>query len=280
MADIAAKDVAALRKSTGAGMMDCKQALEETGGDMDEAQKWLREKGLSGAAKRAGREASDGAVEVLVDGDVGVVVEVNCETDFVAKGDDFGGFVTDLAQHVLEHSAVDVADQKMGDTTVDEALKELSAKVGEKVVLGKVERLEATDGIVDGYKHLQNERGVIGVLVELGGVEAGDEKAREAAHDLALHIASAAPRWVDRDSVPDDVVAQEREVLENLTRNEGKPEEAIPKIVDGRINGFYKENVLLEQGFVREPKRTIASLVDDLDGAEIRAFARVQVGED
>ena len=279
MAEISAKDVAALRKATGAGMMDCKRALGETVGDMEEAKKWLREKGLAGASKREGREASDGALEVLVKGNIGVVIEVACETDFVAKSDEFVGFVGDLAQLALETGVDDLAGQAHAGGTVEDAVKALGAKVGENVSLGRTVRIEAADGIVDGYKHIQNDRGVIGVLVELAGVDASDERARHVAHDLALHIASAGPRWLRREDVPGDVVAQEREILENLTRNEGKPEQAVPKIVEGRLEGFYKDNVLLEQGFVREPKRAVSSLVDELGGASVRGFARVKVGE-
>ena len=278
MADISAKDVAALRKATGAGMMDCKKALVETDGDMEAATTWLREKGLSGAAKRAGREASDGAVEVLVDGAVGVIVEVNCETDFVAKGDDFVNFVGELAQLALTSPADDFAGVAHEGGTVEDTVKALGAKVGENVSLGRIVRIE-TDGIVDGYKHVQNDRGVIGVLVELGGVDSSNAEARQVAHDLALHIASAAPRWLAREDVPADVVAAEREILENLSRNEGKPEQALPKIVEGRIEGFYKDNVLLEQAFVRDTKRSVASLVEALGGAKVKGFARVKVGE-
>jgi len=283
MADISAKDVAALRKDTGAGMMDCKKALQETDGDFEAAKIWLREKGLSGASKRAGREAADGAVEVAVAGDSGVVVELNCETDFVAKGEDFVNFVSELAQLALDAEGVTDAESlsaaSMGDGTVEDAVKALGSTVGENVSLGRVVRITQPGGIVDGYKHVQNDRGVIGVLVGLSGVASDDDRARTVAHDLALHVASAVPRWVRREDVPDDVIAAERDVLANLTRNEGKPEDQIDKIVDGRINGFYKENVLLEQAFVRDAKRTISALVGELEGADVAAFARVQVGE-
>jgi elongation factor Ts len=160
-------------------------------------------------------------------------------------------------------------------------VKQLGAKVGENVELGRVARYQAADGIVDGYKHVQSDRGSIGVLVELGGVEASDARAREIAHDVALHVASAAPQYVTRDDVPADVVDKERAVLEELTRNEGKPEQAVPKIVAGRLNGFYKSVVLLEQPFVREPKTTVGKLLGEL-GAEatVRRFVRIQVGEE
>ena len=138
-----------------------------------------------------------------------------------------------------------------------------------------------SDGLIEGYKHLQNDRGTIGVLVEISGVDPSDPKAVEIGHDIALHIASAAPRWVNREDVPADVIEAERAVLENLTRNEGKPEQAIPKIVEGRIGGFYKDNVLLEQGFVRDPKVAVGSLLSGLGtGAKVTRFTRVKVGEE
>ena len=281
MADFTAADVAALRKATGAGMMDCKRALEESEGDVDAAKDWLRTKGLAGASKRAGRAAEQGAVGVLVRDNVGAVVELNCETDFVAKGSDFAAALGALTELVVERGADDLAHVSYDGTTVDDAVAQLGAKVGEKVELGRVVRFETQDGLVDGYRHVQSERGTIGVLVELAGVEPGDAKAREVAHDIALHVASAAPRWVSRDDVPADVVEKEREVLEELTRNEGKPENAIPKIVEGRLNGFYKDNVLLEQGFVREPKTAVSQLLQDLgSGAGVRRFARVKIGEE
>ncbi len=280
MADFGSNDVAALRKATGAGMMDCKKALQETGGDPEAAKDWLRKKGLAGAAKRFTRTAADGAVAVVVEGDVGVLVEMSCETDFVAKGPDFAGFLDSLAAHVLRSGADDVAAQPYEGTTVGEAVEALAAKLGERIELGRVERFETTDGLVDGYRHVQNGRGTIGVLVELGGVDPSDPRAAAVAHDVALHIASAAPRFLTRDDVPADALDKERALLEELTRNEGKPEAQIPKIVEGRMKGFYKDNVLLEQGFVRDPKSTVASLIGGLgEGAEVRRFARVKVGE-
>src|SRR2546421_661245 len=163
--------------------------------------------------------------------------------------------------------------------TVGDAVKQLGATVGENVGIGRVARIESAEGIVDGYKHVQNERGTIGVLVELGGVDPSAARAQEIAHDVALHIASAAPQYVTRDDVPADVLEKERAVLEELTRNEGKPEQALPKIVEGRLNGFYKNTVLVEQPFVRDPKTTIGKLVRELGkDAAIRRFVRIQVG--
>jgi elongation factor Ts len=261
-------------------MMDCKAALEASDGDVEAAKQWLREKGKAGAGKRAGRAADQGAIDVVVDGDAAALVELNCETDFVAKGTDFKAAVTKLAEHVVEHGDDTVAEQPFEGSTVAEFLVLLSAKLGEKIELGRVVRYESGDGLLDAYRHVQNERGTIGVLVELGGVDRTDAKAREVAHDVALHIASAAPAYVSRQDVPADVVEKEREVLEALTRNEGKPEQAIPKIVEGRLNGFYKDSVLLEQGFVREPKTTIQQLVGGIGAdAAVRRFARVKIGE-
>jgi elongation factor Ts len=281
MADISAKDVAALRKVTGAGMMDCKRALEETEGDFDKAKDWLREKGIAGAAKRAGREADQGAVDVLVEGTVGAVVELNCETDFVAKGDVFKSAVADLTRLVVEQGD-DVLGAKAYDGgTVDDFVKGLSGTLGEKIELGRIARFESADGLLDAYKHVQNERGVVAVLVELGGVDNGDAQAREVAHDIALHIASAAPRFVARDDVPADEVERERAILEAQTREEGKPEAALGKIVDGKMNGFFKQVALLEQPFVRDQKQTIAALVKTLgNGATVRRFVRVKIGEE
>src|SRR5205085_3139513 len=163
--------------------------------------------------------------------------------------------------------------------TVGDAVKQLGATLGENVGIGRVARIESADGIVDGYKHVQNERGTIGVLVELGGVDPSAARAQEIAHDVALHIASAAPQYVTRDDVPADVLEKERAVLEELTRNEGKPEQAVPKIVEGRLNGFYKNTVLVEQPFVRDPKTTVGKLVGELGkDATIRRFVRIQVG--
>jgi elongation factor Ts len=281
MAEFGASDVAALRKATGVGMMDCKRALEESGGDLEAAKDWLRAQGLTKGAERAGRVAEQGAVDVVVDGAIGALVELTCETDFVAKGADFTGLVAALARQVAEHDDADLEAQPFDGGTVGEAIKQLGAKLGENVGLGRVSRYEAGDGLVDGYKHMQNERGTIGVLVEIGRVDPSDPNAREVAHDIALHVASAAPRWAKRDEVPADVVEKERAVLEVLTRNEGKPEQAIPKIVEGRLNGYFKENVLAEQGFVRDPKTTVAKLLEGLGpDADLRRFVRVKVGEE
>ena len=281
MAEVKATDVAALRKASGAGMMDCKKALAETDGDMDAAKDWLRKKGLAGAGKRAGRAADQGAIDVLVDGSVGAVVELTAETDFVAKSSDFTETVAKLARLAVDEAKDEIGDVPFEGTTVGEFVVQFASKVGENLALGRIVVFETPDGLLDAYRHVQNERGTIGVLVELGGVERSDAKAQEIAHDIALHVASAAPRYVSRDDVPADVIEKERAVLEELSRNEGKPEAALPKIIEGRLNGFFKDNCLLEQGFVREPKTTVAQLLASVgDGVTVRRFARVKIGEE
>lgn len=279
MAEVTAAMVAALRKATGAGMMDCKQALAESDGDMEAAKDWLRKKGLSGSSRASA--ANDGAVEVIVEGKVGALVELTAETDFVAKGAIFTDTVTKLARLAADEAKEEIAALHFEGGTVEEHITQLAAKLGENIGLGRVVVYEAPDGVIDGYKHVQTGRGTIGVLVELGGVDAGDAKAKEVAHDIALHVASAAPKYVRREDVPADLVEKERAVLEELTRNEGKPENALEKIVDGRMNGFYKENVLIEQAFVRDAKTTVGKLVEGLGkDATVRRFARVKVGEE
>jgi elongation factor Ts len=282
MADVSAKDVAALRKATGAGMMDCKQALQKTNGDADAAMDWLRAKGLGKAGKLGEREANEGAVEALVDGPVAVIVELNCNTDFVAKGADFTGTVGALAKLVAANGDGDVAALPFEGTTVGDALTQLAAKLGENVSLGRVVRFETDgDGVLDAYKHVQNDRGTIGVIVELGGVKADDADARAVAHEIALHVSFAAPAYLTRDEVPADVLERERAVIEEKSRNEGVPEEKLPGAVQGRLNAFYKDVVLLEQPSVKDPKVSIGKLVEGLGaGATIRRFARVKVGED
>jgi elongation factor Ts len=260
--------------------MDCKKALEENDGDREAAKDWLRAKGLAGASKRAGRAAEQGAVDVVVEGGVGALVELTAETDFVAKSADFKSAVSDLAALAVQEGKQELADLAFQGGTVGEHVTQMAAKLGENVALGRVVLYETTDGLLDGYVHTQNERGIMGVLLELGGVDPTSAAAQEVAHDIALHIASAAPQFVHREDVPADVLERERAVFEELTRNEGKPEQAIPKIVEGRLNGFYKDTVLVEQGFVKEPKQTIAQLLETLGAdATVRRFVRVKIGE-
>jgi elongation factor Ts len=263
-ANFSAKDVQTLRQRTGAGMMDAKRALTETGGNMEDAGRWLREKGLAQSAKRSDRAAEQGAVSVANTGSIAAAVELKCETDFVAKSPDFVALVEDLADAVATKGENAVAERQAEIESLGIALKE-------NINVGKVVRFEAPPGhVLDAYLHIQNERGVNGVLVELQG---GDQAL---AHEIALHIAFNKPEYLTRDEVPAEEVQTEREILEAETRNEGKPEHAIPKIVEGKLAGrFFAERVLLEQKYVRDAKMTIKGLLGD---AKVTRFAQVEVG--
>jgi elongation factor Ts len=262
MADFTAKDVQTLRQATGAGMMDAKKALQENDGDAEAAAQWLREKGLAKAAARSDRENNQGAVAIARAGDAAAIVELKSETDFVAKSDQFKA----LAQEIAELVAADgeaAAEQKK------DAIDELKVTLKENIELGEVVRLEAGAGhVLDSYLHVQNDRGVNAVLVELAGGDA------ELAHDIAVHIAFTKPAYLRREEVPADEVASERKALEDITRAEGKPEQAMEKIVEGRLGGWFAERVLLEQKFVRDEKQTIPQRLGD---AEIVRFAQVLI---
>jgi elongation factor Ts len=263
MAASSAKDISALRQMTGAGMLDCKNALEEADGDLDRAAKILREKGLAGAAKRSDREAAEGAVAAVRSGDAAAVVELRCETDFVAKSEEFVALVDELAALVASKGE-DAASE------LDDEIDRLRATLKENVSVGRVRRLVARSGqVVDTYLHQQAGRGVNAVAVVLEG---GSE---ELAHDIAVHIAFAKPGYLSREEVPEDEVAAERATLETISRNEGKPEAALEKIVEGRLTGWFKDRVLLDQSYVRDEKQTIAGM---LGSARIVSFAQVVVG--
>jgi len=263
MASFTAKDVQALRRLTGAGMLDAKKALEATDGDTEAARQWLRERGLAGAAKRADREASQGAVALAVTERAAAIVELRCETDFVAKAETFVNLTDELAQLVAGRGADAVAERT-------DAIDELKTTLQENISVGQVVRFDiGPDSVVGTYLHMQSGRGVNAVLVEMrNGTE-------ELAHDIAVHIAFARPAYLRRDDVPKDEVEAERATVEKISRNEGKPEAALEKIVQGRMNGWFKERVLLEQAYARDEKRTIADVVQD---AEIVRFAQVVVG--
>ncbi len=280
MAEYSAKDIAALRKATGAGMLDCKQALEESDGKLDDAMDWLRAKGIAKAGKLSDREATEGAVDVIVDGNVGAIVELNCNTDFVAKGSEFTSLLADITKLVAANGDGDVAALPFEGSTVGDTLQQLAGKLGENVMLGRVVRFES-DGLLDTYRHNQSDRGTIGVLVEISGVDPSNEAAREVAHEIALHISFAAPAYLSREDVPADVLAREQAVIEEKSRNEGVPEAKLEGAVKGRLNAFYKDVTLLEQPSVKDPKVSIAKLVEGLGGdAKLTRFARVKVGED
>ncbi len=265
MPEFTAKDVQALRQATGAGMMDAKKALQENDGEAEAAAQWLREKGLAKVAKLADRENSQGSVSSVVDGNVGAIVELKCETDFSAKSADFVSLVQDLADLVAAKGVEAVAERT-------EDLEALKISKKENIELGQVVRFEAADGnLLDSYLHVQDGRGVNAVLIELHG---GD---KELAHDIAVHVAFSKPPFLTRDQVDPDKVEKERQALLDITKAEGKPEQAWPKIVDGRLNAWFKEQVLLEQAFVRDDKKSITQLLDE-HGATLVRFAQVYIG--
>ena len=263
MPNYTAKDVAKLRQMTGAGMLDCKNALEEANGDLEEAAQILRLKGLSGAAKRADREASEGAVAAVRSGDAAAVVELRCETDFVAKADEFVALTDELAALVASKGEDAVSE-------LSDEIDRLRTTLKENISIGRVRRLVAESGqVVDTYLHTQAGRGVNAVAVV---IEGGSE---ELAHDIAVHIAFTKPTYLSRDEVPQADIDAERATVLEISRNEGKPEAALDKIVDGRMNGWFKDRVLLDQAYVRDEKQTITSM---LGSARIVAFAQVVIG--
>jgi elongation factor Ts len=258
-----AQDVKALRDSSGAGMMDCKKALQETDGDMDAAKTWLREKGLAASAKREDRDATQGVVALHLDGNVGAIVELKSETDFVAGSDQFKAEAQALAELVAAQG-VDAVSARANE------LEELKVTLKENIGLGGVKRVEAAEGNHLGhYQHNQGGRGVNAVLVEVAG------GSPDLAHDIAVHVAFARPTYLAREDVPADVVAAERATLETITRNEGKPEQAIEKIVEGRLQGFFKDVVLLDQPYAKDDKQSVSQFIG---GASIIQFAQVEIG--
>ena len=282
-----AQDVKNLREQTGCGMMDCKKALTESGGDFDKAVEYLREKGLAAAQKKAGRIAAEGMVYATVSGKVGVVVEVNAETDFVAKNEMFQNFVKDVAGVIVEQNPADVDALlacKLGDDTVEAALKEKILVIGENI---KIRRFERFEGVCSAYIHAG---GTHAVLV---GFETSEEVASKAefdayGKDIAMQIAAANPGYLCEADVPAEVIEKEKEILlaqiANDPKNANKPDAIKEKMVLGRIGKFYKENCLVEQEFVKDPDLTIAQYTENTGkalGGEIKItkFARYEKGE-
>lgn len=270
MAQITAALVKELREITGAGMMDCKKALVECEGDKDKAIDYLREKGIAKAAKKAGRIASEGVVAAASDGKTACIVEINSETDFVAKNENFLALVKKIAEHIVACKPADMdalnASQLDGKT-VAEVMTEAVASIGEKLSLRRFEVYTTEDGQLATYIHMG---GKIGVIVELSGGDATLGK------DVAMQIAAAKPQCIGREDVDQEALAHEREVLRKQALEEGKPEKIVEKMVDGRINKYYKEVCLVEQEFVKDSDKTIK---DILAGVEVRRFARFEMGE-
>jgi elongation factor Ts len=278
---ITAQAVKELRQKTGAGMMDCKRALTETDGNIDEAVKVLRTKGLAAAAKKAHRAASEGAVVILGDASKMVMLELNCETDFVARNDDFQQFATTLAEQALASGVSDVEAFKAlpysGDEshTIEQMISQMVATIGENIVLNRIAIIEARDGMMlSSYVH---GAGSIGVVVE-GSADAGDE----ALHDVALHIAASEPKFVNRGEVTEDVLATEKEIALRQAIDQGKPEHIAEKIVAGKMEKFFESEVLLEQPFAKDTSITVGKHVEQAGGSDatVAGFARFKLGEE
>jgi elongation factor Ts len=277
MANIPAADVKRLREQTGAGMMDCKNALEEANGDFEAATELLRVKGVKDAGKRATRTAANGLVTAELDGtQAGVLVELNCETDFVANTELFQQLAADIAAAAIKATVNDremlLATEARPGTTVQQLIEEAGATLKENLALGRFARLEG--GYVDRYLHRSDAAlpPTIGVLIQL------DKPNAEVARDLAQQIAAMRPQYIARDDVPADVVDKERRIAEQITREEGKPEQAIGKIVDGRLNAYFKDVALAEQPFVKDQKTTVRQVLA-AGGVTVTGFARFQVGQ-
>ena len=274
MANVTAADVKRLREMTGAGMMDCKRALEENDGDFVAAVEFLRVKGQASAAKRGDRNASNGLVAAHVGDGVGTLVEINCETDFVAKGERFQAIAQQVLDQAVGTGADDVAGLLAGEIepgkSVEALLIEANATIGEKIVVSRVARVEAAH--VASYLHRKSPDlpPQIGVLV-------GTDGPHDVAREVAMHAAAMKPGYLSRDDIPAELIEQERRIAEERSREEGKPEAALAKIVEGRVQAFFKDVVLVEQKFAKDQSRVVADVVKE-SGVTVLAYARFEVG--
>lgn len=274
MANFTAADVKALREQTGAGMMDVKKALTEANGDAEKALEIIRLKGLKSLSKREGRQASAGLLAAQTDGTVGVLVEVNSETDFVAKNQKFIDFSNEVLAAAVASKAADLDAlfaAPMGEGTVKDRLDAFAAIIGEKLQVGRIVRVEGEN--VDLYLHQTNPD----LPPQVGVFVVTDAAGKSVAHDIAMHVAAYMPAYLDRDSVPADVLDKERATLEKITLEEGKPANIVPKIVEGRLNAFYKDNCLVDQAFARDPSKSVGQVLKEA-GATVTNFVRVHVG--
>ncbi|AYD89551.1 elongation factor Ts [Actinomyces sp. 2119] len=278
MANYTTADIKALRERTGAGMMDVKKALDEADGDAEKAVEIIRVKGLKGIAKREGRAASAGLVVATVaddgQGQVGVLVEINAETDFVAKNQKFLDFADQVLAAAVDSGAQDaeaLAEVEVDGTSVKDLTDGMQAVIGEKIVVRRLARLSAP--AVELYLHRTSPD----LPAQVGVLVGTDAKAAEVAHDVAMHVAAYAPDYLTREDVPAEVVDKERAIAEETTRAEGKPDKAIPRIVEGRLGGFFKEHVLLEQAYAKDPKATVGKIVE-ASGGKLTGFVRFRVG--
>ena len=274
MANYTAADVKKLREQTGAGMLDCKNALVESEGDLAKAIEVLRVKGQKGVAKREGRTTSNGLVAAHVEDGFGTLVEINCETDFVAKGEKFQALAQQVLDQAVRVKATDVDSLLKSELpdgrTVQAFLDDGNAAIGEKIEVRRVVRIEAPH--VASYLH----RTAADLPPQVGVLFATDGPT-DVARDVAMHIAALPPTYLTRDEVPEEVLVSERRVAEATAREEGKPEQALPRIVEGRVTGFYKENVLLDQKFAKDQGKTVSKVLDEA-GVKAKAFARFRVG--
>jgi len=272
MVEITSTMVKDLREKTQAGMMDCKKALTESNGDFDAAVKYLREKGLSAASKRADRSASQGLIAIKKDGGKYAMVELNSETDFVAKNETFGKLLDELLDTVLANEPADLESfnqNKLSDgKTVTEAVTEAIAVIGENIIARRFYLMQDEGGYIESYTHMNNS---IGVLVKFSG-----EIPAELSKDIAMHIAAAAPAYLNIGSVPQADLDEEKAIFKKQALNEGKPENIVEKIAEGKIGKFYKENCLLEQQFVKDSDKQIKDILPE--GVNIVEFARFQLG--
>ena len=274
MANFTAADVKALREQTGAGMMDVKKALTEANGDAEKALEIIRLKGLKSLSKREGRQASAGLLAAQTDGTVGVLVEVNSETDFVAKNQKFIDFSNEVLAAAVASGAADLdalLAAPMGEGTVKDRLDAFAAIIGEKLQIGRIVRVEGEN--VDLYLHQTNPD----LPPQVGVFVVTDAAGKSVAHDIAMHVAAYMPAYLDRDSVPADVLDKERATLEKITLEEGKPANIVPKIVEGRLNAFFKDNCLVDQAFARDPSKSVGQVLKEA-GAKVTNFVRVHVG--
>ncbi len=274
MANFTAADVKALREQTGAGMMDVKKALTEADGDAEKALEIIRLKGLKSLSKREGRQASAGLLAAQTDGTVGVLVEVNSETDFVAKNQKFIDFSNEVLAAAVASGAADLdalLAAPMGEGTVKDRLDAFAAIIGEKLQVGRIVRVEGDN--VDLYLHQTSPD----LPPQVGVFVVTDAAGKDVAHDIAMHVAAYMPAYLDRDSVPADVLEKERATLEKITLEEGKPANIVPKIVEGRLNAFYKDNCLVDQAYARDPSKSVGQVLKEA-GATVTNFVRVHVG--
>lgn len=277
MANYTAADIKALRERTGAGMMDVKKALDEANGDSDKAIEIIRVKGLKGATKREGRAAAEGLVAATVENGVGVMVELNCETDFVAKAEKFINLGDAVLKTAVASGAADLESLLAADyegRTLGDHVTEEGALMGEKVVVRRIARVEGA--FVDAYLHKTSKDLPAQVSVLLA-VDSDSDEAKTAAHDIAVHTAAYSPSYLTREDVPAETVENERRIADETARAEGKPEQALPKIVEGRLTGFFKEIVLEDQPFAKDPKTTVGKVASEA-GTKVTGFARFRVG--